>query len=44
MFPVEWIAIVPFVVVWVIWFLINDEEFDRRFKEWVKENEKEDDQ
>ena len=38
MFPVEWVAIVPFVVVGVIWFLINDEEFDRRFKEWVEEN------
>ena len=42
MFPLEWILILPFLVVGVVWVLIDDEEFDRRFKEWVKENEKED--
>lgn len=42
MFSPEWILILPFLVVGVVWVLIDDEEFDRRFKEWVKENEKED--
>ena len=38
MFSPEWILILPFLVVGVIWVLIDDEEFDRRFKEWVESN------
>ena len=42
MFPLEWILILPFLVVGVVWVLIDDEEFNRRFEDWIKENEKED--
>lgn len=38
MFSPEWILILPVLVVGVIWVLIDDEEFDRRFKEWVESN------
>ena len=42
MFSPEWILILPFLVVGVVWVLIDDEEFNRRFEDWIKENEKED--
>ena len=42
MFSPDWIAILPFLIVGVIWLLIDDEEFNRRFEEWVKENDEED--
>ena len=42
MFSPEWILILPLLVVGVIWVLIDDEEFNRRFEDWIKENEKED--
>lgn len=42
MFSPEWILILPVLVVGVIWVLIDDEEFNRRFEDWIKENEKED--
>lgn len=42
MFSPEWIAILPFLVVGVLWVLIDDEEFNRRYEEWVKVNEEED--
>ena len=41
MFSPEWILILPFLVVGVVWVLIDDEEFNRRFEDWIKENEKE---
>ena len=41
MFSPEWILILPFLVVGVVWVLIDDEEFNRSFEDWVKENEKE---
>lgn len=41
MFSPEWILILPFLVVGTIWVLIDDEEFNRRFEDWIKENEKE---
>ena len=42
MFSPEWILILPLLVVGVVWVLIDDEEFNRRFEDWIKENEKED--
>ena len=42
MFSPEWVAILPFLVVGVLWVLIDDEEFNRRYEESVKVNEKED--
>lgn len=42
MFSPEWIAILPFLVVGVLWVLIDDEEFNRRYEESVKVNEEED--
>ena len=42
MFSPEWILILPLLVVGVVWVLIDDEEFNRRFGDWIKENEKED--
>ena len=42
MFSPEWIAILPFLVVGVLWLLIDDEEFNRRYEESVKVNEEED--
>ena len=42
MFAREWILILPRLVVGVVWVLIDDEEFNRRFEDWIKENEKED--
>ena len=42
MFSPEWILILPFLVVGVVWVLIADEEFNRIFEDWIKENEKED--
>lgn len=40
MFSPEWILILPFLVVGTIWVLIDDEEFDRRFKEWAESDNK----
>ena len=42
MFSPEWILILPLLVVGVVWVFIDDEEFNRRFEDWIKENEKED--
>jgi len=42
MFSPEWVVILPFLVVGVLWVLIDDEEFNRRYEEWVKENDEED--
>jgi len=42
MFSPEWVAILPFLVVGVLWVLIDDEEFNKRYEEWVKENDEED--
>ena len=42
MFSPEWVMVLPFLVVGVIWVLIDDEEFDRQYKEWVEKNEEED--
>ena len=39
MIPVETILVLPFLIVGVIWVLIDDEEFDRQYKEWVEKNE-----
>ena len=41
MFSPEWILILPVLVVGVIWVLIDDEEFDRRFKEWAEPDNEE---
>lgn len=41
MFSPEWILILPVLVVGVIWVLIDDEEFDRRFKEWAESDNEE---
>ena len=41
MFSPEWILILPVLVVGVIWVLIDDEEFDRRFKEWAESDDEE---
>ena len=38
MFSPEWIVVLPFLLVGVFWALIDDEEFDRQYKEWVKAN------
>ena len=43
MFSPEWILILPFLVVGVLWALIDDEEFDRRFKEWAESDKKDKD-
>ena len=42
MFSPEWVVVLPVLVVGVLWVLIDDEEFNRRFEEWVKENDEED--
>ena len=39
MFSPEWVVVVPFLLVGVFWVLIDDEEFDRRFKEWAESDE-----
>ena len=41
MFSPEWILILPVLVVRGIWVLIDDEEFDRRFKEWAESDNEE---
>ena len=41
MFSPEWILILPVLVVRVIWVMIDDEEFDRRFKEWAESDNEE---
>ena len=41
MFSPDWVAILPFLIVGVFWVLIDDEEFDRQFEEWVKKNDEE---
>ena len=41
MFSPEWILILPVLVVGVSWVLIDDEDFDRRFKEWAESDDEE---
>lgn len=42
MFSPEWIVVLPFLIVGILWLLIDDEEFNKRYEEWVKENDEED--
>lgn len=39
MFSPEWILILPFLVVGVIWLLIDDEEFQKKFDEMRGNND-----
>ena len=39
MFSPEWILILPFLVVGVIWLLIDDEEFQKKFDEMRGKND-----
>lgn len=38
MIPVETIFLLPFLLVVIFWFLIDDEEFDAMYQDWVQKN------
>lgn len=38
MIPVESIFVLPFLLVGVFWLLIDDDEFDAMFQDWVQKN------
>lgn len=43
MIPVETILVLPFLLVGVFWLLIDDDEFDAMFQDWVEKNSKDQD-
>ena len=43
MIPVETILVLPFLLVGIFWLLIDDDEFDAMFQDWVEKNSKDQD-
>lgn len=43
MVPVETILVLPFLLVGIFWLLIDDDEFDAMFQDWVEKNSKDQD-